>query len=111
VQLVPCIRPEGALEPAPATSLREAAAGERWEGFWSVADERFYARCSTAAGSERWFRITDVSEVARERRRETRILPFPHRADRSPRMMVGRYRGKAMLVGTRQRRAATKVER
>jgi hypothetical protein len=108
VHLVSCIRPEGALESAPATSLRTAAPGERWEGFWCVADERFYARCTMPEGREQWFRIADIaSSAVVTRRRETRVIQFPVRADRRPRMLVGRYRGNAMLVGTQRRRRAT----
>ncbi len=109
MHLVPCIRPEGALESAPASSLRAASAGERWEGFWSVADERFYTRCTGPDGREAWYRIVDLA-APKTRRRDPRVLPFPSRADRRPQMMVGRYRGKAMLVGTQQRRSPA-VER
>jgi hypothetical protein len=112
VQLVPCIRPDGPLEPAPATSLGAAEAGERWEGFWCVADERFYTRCTSAAGRERWYRIADLSGEARPTRRgSARVLAFPVHAAARPRMLVGRYRGQAMLVGTSARRGALKVER
>lgn len=100
MHLVPCIPPQGALEPAPGTSLREAAAGEHWAGFWSVDDERFYTRCLSAAG-EQWFRIADIAQT----QRAARVIVFPV-ARQSPRMFVGRYRGRAMLVGTRSRRPA-----
>jgi hypothetical protein len=111
VHLVPCIRPEGPLEPAPATSLGKAVAGEQWEGFWSLSDERFYTRRTTSTGAEAWFRIGDLGAPAQLRQRDVRVLPFPARFDRGPRMIVGRYRGNAMLVGTQRRRAADKVER
>lgn len=100
MQLVPCLPPEGVLEPAPGTSLRTAAAGEHWDGFWRLADERFYTRCVSASG-ERWFRIADVAQA----RPSARVIVFPA-ARPSPRMFVGRYRGQAMLVGTRPRRPA-----
>lgn len=100
MHLVPCIPPEGVLEPAPGTSLREAAAGEQWDGFWSVDDERFYTRCVSASG-ERWFRIADIART----QPAARVILFPV-ARQSPRMFVGRYRGQAMLVGTRPRRPA-----
>ena len=106
MHLIPCSRPTGALEPAPGTSLREAAAGEEWAGFWSIADERFYTRCVSLTSGERWFRIADASE-AHPAPDVARVLPFPFRrtpTSPAPRMMVGRYRGHAMLVGMRARR-------
>jgi hypothetical protein len=111
VHLVPCIRPEGPLEPAPATSLGKAGAGEHWEGFWSLTDERFYTRRVTSTGAEQWFRIGDLGESRLPRQRDVRVLPFPARFDRGPRMIVGRYRGNAMIVGTQRRRPADRVER
>ncbi len=111
MHLVPCIRPEGQLEPAPATSLGKAAAGEQWDGFWSLTDERFYTRRTTFTGGESWFRIGDLGESRQPRQRQPRVLPFPVRLDRAPRMIVGRYRGNAMLVGTQQRRGPSRVER
>jgi hypothetical protein len=103
VHLTPCHRPTGLLEPAPSTSLREAADGEQWEGFWCVADERYYARCTTAQ-TERWYRIIEHQDATRRRERGPRVLPFPGSERVMPRMIVGRYRGRAMLVGTRRKR-------
>lgn len=105
MHLVPCRRPAGALEPAPATSLRALADSEAWEGFWSVEDERFYTRC-LVDGNERWYCIADIAlERSARRRVASRVIPFPVAAEASPRMIVGRYRGQAMIVGTRRRRA------
>ena len=104
VHLISCARPKGILEPAPATSLGEAVEGEQWDGFWCDDDERFYARCVAAAGTERWFRIGDVAETARAAGRPARVLAFRAPSPNAPRMIVGRYRGQAMLVGTRARR-------
>jgi hypothetical protein len=59
VQLIPCPRPDDELEAAPPTSLRRDTALERWDGFWSVASERYYARCTQRDGSERWYRVAD----------------------------------------------------
>jgi hypothetical protein len=28
---------------------------ERWDGFWSVVDEAYYARCTHQDGGEEWF--------------------------------------------------------
>ncbi|MGH8526464.1 MAG: hypothetical protein ACREXY_20320, partial [Gammaproteobacteria bacterium] len=52
VQLRLCNPPTGPLESAPRSALREDTANERWEGFWCVADERYYARCVRRDGSE-----------------------------------------------------------
>lgn len=105
MHLTPCNRPTGVLEPAPATSLREAASDGQWDGFWCVADERYYTRC-VSAGVERWFRIADDAHTLRliPRPRRANGIPFPVAANAVPRMIVGRYRGQAMIVGTRRRR-------
>jgi len=55
MHLVSCARPSGPLERAPRTSLRVNTDAERWEGFWSVVDEAYYARCTTPEGREEWF--------------------------------------------------------
>src|SRR5688500_10350041 len=54
VDLIPCNRPQGPLESAPRTSLRADSAQGRWEGFWCVTDDRYYARCVRADGTEQW---------------------------------------------------------
>jgi len=54
VDLLPCNRPQGQLESAPRTSLRADSAQERWEGFWCVTDDRYYALCVRADGTEQW---------------------------------------------------------
>ena len=59
VQLLPCNRPTGLLESAPHTSLRADSVQERWEGFWSVADEHYYTRCVQVGGAEQWYRLVD----------------------------------------------------
>ena len=108
VHLIRCHRPSGALEPAPSTSLREPAEGEQWAGFWCLTDDRYYARCSSTAG-ERWFLIADGADdlaPGRRRRARSNVVAFPRTAT-SPRMIVGRYRGQAMIVGTRRRREPT----
>jgi hypothetical protein len=28
---------------------------ERWDGFWSIVDEAYYARCTRGDGNEEWF--------------------------------------------------------
>jgi hypothetical protein len=59
VHLLPCSPPNGSLEPAPRTSLRTDSAQERWEGFWCLADDRYYARCVRADGTEQWHCFAD----------------------------------------------------
>lgn len=112
MHLTPCNRPTGVLEPAPATSLREAASDGQWDGFWCVADERYYTRC-VSAGVERWFRIADDANALRliSRPRRANGIPFPVAENAVPRMIVGRYRGQAMIVGTRRRREPARGSR
>ena len=70
-----------------------------------MRDERFYTRC-LAHGTERWYRIAELTVAGGAYRpRASRVLPFPVSPEVSPRMLVGRYRGQAMIVGTRRRRA------
>ena len=69
-----------------------------------MEDERFYTRC-LVAGTERWYCIADLSDRVARRGRASRVLAFPLTPEASPRMFVGRYRGQAMIVGTRRRRA------
>src|SRR5580704_10712810 len=47
MNLVACEAPQGVLDAAPATSLRQDSSTERWTGFWGT-DDRYYARCTTA---------------------------------------------------------------
>ena len=73
MHLLPCNHPQGSLESAPCTSLRAPRARldspqDRWEGFWRVADERYYTRCIRADGTAQWYRIADI--------RATKILRF-----------------------------------
>jgi hypothetical protein len=59
------------------------SARERWEGYWSVADEGYYARCVRADGSEQWYRFAE--ELSGERVTETRVLPLRPRLTRDVR--------------------------
>lgn len=74
--------------------------GERWEGFWCLDDEKYYARCLAANGREFWYRIADDADV--------RVLPFKRRATgiSAPRsvMMFGRVGRRSVLVGRYSRR-------
>lgn len=79
MQLLPCNRPTGQLEIAPRSSLCVDSARERWEGFWNVQDDRYYARC-VRDEAESWYRIAD--EPARARIRDARVLPLRPRAGR-----------------------------
>lgn len=98
MHLLPCNPPQGSLERAPCTSLslpatRVDSPEDRWEGFWRVADERYYTRCIRADGSEHWYRIDDE--------RATRVLQFPLASvDTRRTVMVGRYGQRSILVRT-----------
>lgn len=120
VHLLPCSKPEGMLEPAPRTSVGtgesgegDASASDRWEGYWCVADERYYTCRRTEAGAEQWYRFAD--ERALTPRRGTPVLPLrPRRGtnarrllDQDARRMVvfgSRTRHRTVLVGTSPRR-------
>ena len=65
VDLISCNRPQGPLESAPRTSLRADSAEERWEGFWCVTDDRYYARCVRADGAEQWHSFGESSARGR----------------------------------------------
>src|ERR1700722_6317769 len=58
MNLVACEAPEGVLDAAPATSLRQDSSTERWTGFWGT-DDRYYARCTAATGEVAWFCFAD----------------------------------------------------
>lgn len=57
MNLVACDAPAGVLDEAPHTALRQDTSAEQWEGFWAD-DDRYYARCTTAAGVA-WYRLDD----------------------------------------------------
>jgi hypothetical protein len=112
VHLLPCSQPIGLLEPAPRTALREDSADERWDGFWSVTDEGYYARCTTIEG-ESWYRLVDQPNVARPGRREARVLTLRRRNGDTVRQMVVLYSGtgrRPIIVGTSRRRARATAE-
>lgn len=95
MHLVPSNHPEGTLEVAPRTALRENSAQERWDGFWCIADDRYYARCTRADGSVQWFRF--AAERVRVRR-ETPVLPM-RRVSYVPRtVLVGRYGRRSIMI-------------
>jgi hypothetical protein len=130
MHFVPCTRPVGPLEEAPATSLwvEGGTQEERIDGFWCATDGAYYARVSPAsietpsaradisqpgavAPGERWFRIADESE---EEVGSARVIPLPVRPEREPRrpamLLVGRMRAggaqvaPVLLGATRPRR-------
>ena len=128
MHLLPCHRPIGSLESAPRTSLRADSAHEQWEGYWSVADEGYYAHCVRADGSEQWYRVAD--EESREHVAEPRVIPLRPRLTRDIRgtpahdarrpgvsdqmLLVPASQGRHLiLVGTSRRRsrAAREVAR
>lgn len=97
MHLLPCHRPTGTLERAPRTSLQPCAHeipdGEQWDGFWSLDDEQYYARCIERGGREIWYHIADDPGA--------RILPFRRPWRDVPRsvMMFGRIGRRSVLVG------------
>lgn len=123
VDLFPCSRPQGRLEQAPRTSLRADTMHEKWEGFWSLADERYYTRCTHSDGSQKWYCIGDTRRtgilalgrtsyvsvrrawyvnVRDERRKLTNDVPRPltnHVPRTLTRMRVSRVGGRSILVG------------
>jgi hypothetical protein len=122
VRLLPCQPPNGSLEPAPRTSLRKDTRDERWDGFWCIADERYYARCTSAHGVEQWYRVFDEPRSVERARdsRPVRVLSLPVRRDvgRDSRvvqrdvsrtMLLFAPSGRRpILVGTRPPRASAK---
>ena len=115
MRLLPCNPPNGSLESAPRTSLRKDTRDERWDGFWSLADEKYYARCTSAHGVEQWYRVVDEprSESVVEPRK-ARVLPMRRRDARgrddvSRTMLLWAPSGRRpILVGTRPPRASAK---
>jgi hypothetical protein len=116
MHFVPCTRPAGPLEEAPAPSLRLEGEGERLDGFWCDADESYYARVSgteavETGGAERWYRIVDESEASGD---SAKVIPLPVRRDREPRrpalLLLGKLRAggspaaPVLLGATRPRR-------
>ncbi len=61
MNLVACDAPVGVLDEAPHTALRQDTSAEHWDGFWAD-DDRYYARCTTAAGVA-WYRLDDGVEA------------------------------------------------
>ncbi|HEX7938800.1 MAG TPA: hypothetical protein VF483_07380 [Gemmatimonadaceae bacterium] len=108
MQLLPCNRPTGSLETAPRTSLGTDSPQETWEGFWCIADEGYYTRCTYADGRECWFRLAD--EAPREDRYDrvrSNIIKFSstraHDDVVSMRLMAVHGR-RPILVGASRRR-------
>lgn len=105
MHLIPCNHPAGLLEPAPRSSVSACADGGCWDGFWSVADERYYARLTRANGRQEWFRFAD-EEVAILPAREPRVLPLRRRGARHgarQTLFIGTRGGRVILVGRSRR--------
>jgi len=89
--------------------LRADSAQERWEGWWDVGDESYYARSIRADGSDQWYRFADERCDAPEGRADTRVLilrrPGVRRASSARMAVIGRANGGTMLVGSLRRRA------
>jgi hypothetical protein len=62
MNLVACDAPGGVLDEAPHTALRQDTSTEHWDGFWAD-DDRYYARCTTAAGVAWYCLGDDVEEL------------------------------------------------
>ncbi|HMC54963.1 MAG TPA: hypothetical protein VKH19_07330 [Gemmatimonadaceae bacterium] len=89
--------------------MRADSAQERWEGWWDVGDESYYARSIRADGSDQWYRFADERCDAPEGRADTRVLilrrPGVRRASSARMAVIGRANGGTMLVGSLRRRA------
>jgi hypothetical protein len=105
VQLLPCPRPSGSLESAPRTSLRDDSERGQWEGFWSVADGRYYTCCTRSNGTEQWYRVSDEPKSDILPFRRAPLVPASGPTRDAPRaFMVSTLGKRSMLVGTWRRR-------
>lgn len=96
--------------------MRADSAQERWEGWWDVSDESYFARCVRADGSDQWYRVADEQRSAPDERSDARVLilrrPGVRRAGSARMAVIGRANGGTMLVGSIRRRATARdVER
>jgi hypothetical protein len=104
VHLLPCSPPTGSLESAPRTSLRDDSAYVRWEGFWCVADEGYYARGVRADGTEQWYRIADEDLRAHVEPRVLTLRPRNARHAHTRMLLVRPSEGRLpILIGTSRR--------
>jgi hypothetical protein len=104
MNLVACEAPDGVLDAAPPTALRQDSSTERWVGFWGT-DDRYYARCTATAADgfaslETWFCFAD--EVGAEK-----VLPeIPRLLTRARRrtllFRVGRTASHGCVYGVRR---------
>jgi len=83
------------------------SADERWDGFWCIADESYYTRCTRSDGSEQWFRIAD--EYVRVREDDARVIAAGSaRAESVPdarrMLLLRRAKGQPILVGSLRRK-------
>lgn len=76
------------------------SAHERWEGYWSVANDGYYARCIRPDGSEQWYRFAD--ELSGERVAEARVIPLRPRLTRDVRRTLTCDAQGALTRDTRQ---------
>jgi hypothetical protein len=99
MNLVACDAPGGVLDEAPHTALRQDTSTELWDGFWAD-DDRYYARCTTAAGAA-WYRLDDGEELG-----SPELGPTPLASTPVPQVGIGRrpivFRvGQGCIVGFR----------
>lgn len=93
MHFVACTAPNGAVEPAPLSSLPFPAAvafGATVRAFWA-ADDRYYL-CETLRGTrDRWYRIDSAGAMAvSSSEPQVRVLPFPAPAHRETGTTTGR---------------------
>ena len=109
MHLVSCARPSGPLERAPRTSLRVNTDAERWDGFWSVVDEAYYARCTRLDGGEEWFCYVEEPYRAASPEPVRRRVPATSRNDHAGRrvmlLLTKSVGQRGVLVGSAHRKA------
>ncbi|HJQ20471.1 MAG TPA: hypothetical protein VJ867_09005 [Gemmatimonadaceae bacterium] len=118
MHLLPCSRPTVVLEPAPRSALRADSAQERWEGFWGVENEAYYARCIRTDGSDQWYRLVDADHADAEyaggaEHDAPRVLILRRagvRRDDTRRMAISHARrGRTIMVGTWRHRPTSRA--
>jgi hypothetical protein len=78
-----------------------------------MSDEHYYTRCTSADGSERWFRFAPEA-LTITAQHNARVLPLRRRGRAAiglrRAMLVGTWRGaKTILVGTSRRRGVARA--
>jgi hypothetical protein len=92
--------------------VRVETVHERWEGFWCLADDRYYARGANADGTEQWYRFAADDRARESIERDARVLALRRSGlIRRTRRMLLLYsaNGRSMLVGTSGPRSPRRV--